>query len=174
MITEAKLERRSISELNNWERNPRAIDSKEFERLKRTIQKKGIYKPLLVNKDNIVLGGNMRLKAFTELGVDNVMCSVVETKNETEMVEYALSDNDRFGYYQDQELAELVASVPDIDLGDYKVDLGKPIDLEQLMQQFAPGGVNNTNTEIDTDVLGKDLDIECPKCHFRFTKNVQL
>lgn len=146
-----KLEKRKVSQLSEWERNPRAIDKKDFERLKRQITKLGIYKPLLINQDGIVLGGNMRLKAFQDTNVDEVMCSIVETKNETEMVEYALSDNDRMGYYEDQALAELVASVPDIDLGDFKVDLGKPIDLEQLLQQFGPEPVEDEAPEVSDE-----------------------
>ena len=151
MIQEARLERRNISEIKPWEKNPRDIDKKEFERLKRSIQKHGIYKPLLVNQDKVVLGGNMRLKAFIDLGVESVMCSIGETKTEAEMVGYALSDNDRFGYYQDQELAELIASVPDLELPEYKVDLGKPIDLAQLMQQFGPEPIEDEAPEVSDE-----------------------
>src|SRR3990167_2402406 len=157
-----------VSNLKEWDKNPRKIDTKDFERLKKQITDLGIYKPLLVNKDNVVLGGNMRLKAYQDLGITEVEVSVVDAQTEQRMVEYALSDNDRAGSYDDQALAELISSVPDIDLTEFKVDLGKPVDLEQLLQQFSPEGVNNTNQEIDTNVLGKDLDIECPKCHFRF------
>jgi len=148
---DAKYERRKVSQLTNWVKNPRAIDKNDFERLKKSITKKGIYKPLLVNQDNIVLGGNMRLKAFQELGIDSVMCSIVETKNETEMVEYALSDNDRHGFYQDQELAELIASVPDLELEDYKIDLGKPIDLKELLDKFGPEPVEDEAPEVSDD-----------------------
>lgn len=172
--TNSSTETRKVDELAPWDKNPRGINKDDFERLKRQITNLGIYKPLLINKDNVVLGGNMRLKAYQDLGIEEVEVSVVDAQTPKRMLEYALSDNDRAGYYEDQQLAELVASVPDIDLGDYKVDMGKPISIGELLQQLGPGDVNNTNQEIDTDILGEDLDIECPKCHFRFTKNVQL
>mgnify|MGYP001605570934 CR=1 FL=1 len=87
-------EYRKLSELKVWDKNPRTISKEAFERLKWQLEKLGEYKPLLVNQDNIVLGGNMRLKAYTEMGKDKLWVSPVVTKNEAEMWEYALSDND--------------------------------------------------------------------------------
>lgn len=64
-------ETRKISELKNWDKNPRGIKKDDFERLKKQIQKLGQYKPLLITEDGTVLGGNMRLKAYKELGIEN-------------------------------------------------------------------------------------------------------
>jgi DNA modification methylase len=128
---------RKLSHLTGWDKNPRAINKKDYERLKKQIKNLGIYKPLLINQDNVVLGGNMRLKAYQELGIDEVPVSVVDAQTEARMVEFALSDNDRAGYYLDQQLAELVQGI-DIDLGDYMVDLGKQISIEELLGKFGP------------------------------------
>lgn len=129
-----------LSELKLWDKNPREITEKDFERLKKQIQKLNVYKPLLVNQEGIVLGGNMRLRAFQEMGMAEVWVSIVETKSEAQMLEYALSDNDRSGAYNDQALAELIQlNGVDIDLEMYKVDLGKTIDLRGVLEQFGPG-----------------------------------
>lgn len=53
-----------------------------MERLKKQIQKLGQYKPLLITKDGTVLGGNMRLKAYQELGIENVWVNVVDAPTE--------------------------------------------------------------------------------------------
>ena len=54
--------------------NPRTISKEKFEKLKSNIQKfpKMLeLRPIVYNKKNIVLGGNMRLKAIRELAVEN-------------------------------------------------------------------------------------------------------
>lgn len=119
-------------DLRGWDKNPRAITKEGYERLKRQIKKKGIFKPLLVDQDGTVIGGNMRLKALTEMGVEEVWVSQVECKDDDERLEYALSDNDRAGYYLDDELIELLQD-SGIDLGDYAVDLGKSTTLMDLL-----------------------------------------
>ena len=131
-----------ISRLKEWDKNPRGIEKGDFVRLKKQIKKLGQYKPLLVTKEGVVLGGNMRLKAFKELGVDKVWVSVVDPKSEDEMIEYALSDNDRAGYYEDQALAELLQGSK-INLDDYKVDLGRLTSLADVLSRFGPDPVED-------------------------------
>lgn len=115
-IKQAKWEMRNLAELTNWENNPRSILKEEFDRLKENIEVLGIHNGLLVNQDNIVLGGNMRLRAFLELNntynLDQVMCRVVETADEGQMLQYALNDNDQFGVTDDLKLAEVYALHP--------------------------------------------------------------
>lgn len=145
---------RKIDTLKNWDKNPRGVDQKDFDRLKSQLEKYGQYKPLLINKDGVVLGGNMRLKAMIDMGIKDVWVSEVDATTEQRMVEYALSDNDRIGYYEDQALAELIASVPDIDLTEFKIDLGKPVDLKQLLQQLGVDSYGDDFTLPDGDKPG--------------------
>lgn len=112
-----------IDKLRNWDKNPRSISDKGFERLKKQIQTLGMYKPLLVTEDGTVLGGNMRLRAYRELGIKDVWVSVVDAPTEEKKLEYALSDNDRAGFYDDDLLANLTAELPDFNWGDYDVIL---------------------------------------------------
>lgn len=135
---------RPIDTLKNWASNPRGILREDFERLKKQLQKFGQYKPLLITEDGTVLGGNMRLKAMQELGIKDVWISVVDAPDEKTKLEYALSDNDRAGYYEEQQLAELVMSVPDLELGEYKVDLGKIPTLQELLSRFGPDKYGET------------------------------
>jgi len=100
---------KKLTELHGWDKNPRSIKGKDFDRLKKQIQKLGQYKPLLITKDNEVIGGNMRLKAYKELGINEVWVSVVDPKDDNEKLEYALSDNDRAGFYDSDLLANLVS-----------------------------------------------------------------
>ena len=146
-----------LSYLTSWEKNPRGIRVKDFERLKAQIEKFGQYKPLLITPEGIVLGGNMRLKAFQVLEVTEVWVSIVEPKNEAEMFEYSLSDNDRAGYYEDDQLAELIQKYRDSVPPDlYKVDLAYPLDLQRVLDQFGP--VEGERGEDDPKEINKELE----------------
>jgi hypothetical protein len=126
-----------------WDKNPRGIKTKDYERLKKQILNLGVYKPLIAFEEKgkyVVLGGNMRIRALKDMGLKEVDISVVAPKTEAEKIEFALSDNDRVGAYDEQALAELIyPHIKDIDLGDFKVDLGDPwIDLQRVVERYGP------------------------------------
>jgi DNA modification methylase len=143
---------RKISELSPWDNNPRAIKEEDFTRLKKQIQRLGQYKPLLITKEGTVLGGNMRLRAYRELGINEAWVSVVDAPDDKTKLEYALSDNDRAGYYDEEKLAELVFNTPELDLSEFKVDLGGLTTLEDVLKKFGPDGeiVEDTPPEVST------------------------
>lgn len=133
---------RKTTTLFNWKDNPRAIKKDKFEELKNRIKRHGQFKPLIITPDGEVLGGNMRLRAFQELGIKEAWVSVVTPKTEAEKIEIALTDNEEMGYYEDQALAELIAQYKDeIDLTKYSVHLKEPQTLEEILRQFSPDEV---------------------------------
>ena len=131
-----------IEKCELWDKNPRGITKKDFERLKKQIQKLGVYKPLIACQENgkyIILGGNMRLRALQELGYKEVELSIVEAKTEKEKIEYSLSDNDRVGYYEEEKLAELIyPHLDELELEDFKIDIGETISLKDVVEDFGP------------------------------------
>lgn len=127
-----------LDSLHEWEQNPRSITRDGFTRLKKQIEKLGQYKPLLVKPDGTVLGGNMRLKAYRELGISDIWVSIIEPQDDAEALEYALSDNDRAGFYDDDLLANLIPEYPDFAWQDYAVDLKEPTNLGELIDRFTP------------------------------------
>jgi ParB-like chromosome segregation protein Spo0J len=157
-----------IDQVLPWEKNPRGIRQDDFERLKRQILKLGVYKPLIVFEEKgkyITLGGNMRIRALKELGVRKVEVSIVQPKIEAEKIEFALSDNDRAGFYEEQQLAELVQPyLAKLNLNDYKVDLGNTADLKQIMERFGPD-IDPKEQDFDESLLTQN---ECPKCGYKW------
>lgn len=145
---------RPIKDLHNWDKNPRGVKKDDFERLKRLILKLGIFKPFIITEDGTVLGGNMRLKACMELGITEVPVTIVNAPDEKTKIEYALADNDRVGYYEDQALAELLQDV-DINLEDYKVDLGQPISLAKLLEQFGPDVIEDEPPAVENTAVSQ-------------------
>ena len=130
-------ETRKIETLKEWDKNPRSLSKEGFERLKKQITKLGVYKPLLITKDGTVLGGNMRLKALQDLGYKDIWVSVVEADTEEKKIEYALSDNDRVGKYEGDQLADLIGNFPEVEWNDYAVDIKEPQLVSDLMDQYS-------------------------------------
>ena len=122
---EQKKEIRKINELTLWDKNPKSLTKVDFDRLKRQIKALGVYKPLIITKDGVVLGGNSRLRAYIDLGFKEVWVSVVDADTEKKKLEYALSDNDMVSLYEEEDLAELLMhSDGDFELEDYKINFG--------------------------------------------------
>lgn len=155
-----------LAKVEPWDKNPRGIKTKDFDRLKKQILKLGVYKPLICYEDKgryVVLGGNMRIRALKDLGLKEVEISVVKPKNEAQKIEFALSDNDRVGFYEEQALAELVyPHISELDLGEFKVDLGGALDLRQVIERFGPDiddGADDVPELDDTPAITKPGDL---------------
>lgn len=64
-----------LSTIKSNPNNPRVIRDDKFEKLKKSIQefpKMLAIRPLVLDENNVVLGGNMRLKALQELGFKTI------------------------------------------------------------------------------------------------------
>ena len=91
--------------------NPRVIKDEKFEKLKKSIKdfpKMMELRPMVINSDNIVLGGNMRLKALKELGykeVPNEWVKRAEDLTEHEQRQFIIKDNVGFGEHDWEMLA---------------------------------------------------------------------
>jgi DNA modification methylase len=125
-----------IKELREWDKNPRSIKKNDFERLKKQITELGQYKPIIVTPDGEVLGGNMRIKAYRELGMQDIWVSIVNPKNEDEKLKFALSDNDRAGFYDEDLIANLLPEYPEFDWSEFSVDLRAPRSLNDIIQNL--------------------------------------
>ena len=135
----------SIDKLRLWDKNPRAINDVDFARAKRQMQEikeitgEWLYKPIVITPDGEVLGGNQRLRVLRDLNVKEVWVNIVNPKTEADKLKIAISDNDNWGYYLEQNLAEMISEYKlEINLEDYKIDLGKPINLQILLDRYGP------------------------------------
>ena len=102
-----------IDSVQPFERNPRRGD---VETLKRSLERHGQYRPLVVNRrDSIVLAGNHTHRAAKELGWTEIAVTFVDV-DEDEAARIVLVDNrsSDLAVYDDRELTELLASLPDV------------------------------------------------------------
>lgn len=157
-----------VSSLDNWKENPRGITVPDLERLKRQIARFGVYKPLIVmpsGKRWTVIGGNMRLLALKKLGVREVEVSVVYPKSEVEVLEYALSDNDRTGKYDQPTLARLLqTNGAQIEFEDYRITFGDELPIDAVMNNYGPAmEVKELNLDENIPTAHK-----CKECGYRW------
>jgi ParB-like chromosome segregation protein Spo0J len=91
--------------------NPRIIRDERFEKLKRSIQefpKMMELRPIVLDSDNFVLGGNMRLRALQDLGFKEVPDEWVKQADkltEEEKQRFIIADNVGFGDWDWQTVA---------------------------------------------------------------------
>lgn len=88
--------------------NPRVIKDDKFKKLVRSIRefpKMLLLRPIVVNKDMVVLGGNMRLRACREAGLQEIPIIVAEDLNEQQQKEFIIKDNVGFGEWDWDDLA---------------------------------------------------------------------
>lgn len=129
------LEYRDTATLYSWSDNPRTITAKDLERVMAQIKRFGQYKPLIITDDGEVLGGNARLKVYTEMGVDKVWVSVVDAETEAEKLSYALSDNDVVGRYDEALVKDLLTANPSL-RDDFRVSAGQTKTLDVFLLDF--------------------------------------
>jgi|SRR3990167_1804561 len=61
-------EKRSIADLKNHKKNPRKISKEQIEKLKDSLQNFNYVETVVINLDNTILAGHMRIKALKLLG----------------------------------------------------------------------------------------------------------
>lgn len=137
-----------LSSIKSNPNNPRVIKDDKFKKLVKSIKdfpKMMELRPMVVNSDNIVLGGNMRLKALKELGYKEVPKEWIKSADdltEDEQRQFIIKDNVGFGEH-DWEMLQA-----DWDL----------TELEEWGLENHEWGEELDHEEFDTDFTLKDGD----------------
>lgn len=95
-----KIEKVKISKVKNNPNNPRLIKDDKFKKLVNSIKEFPEMlkiRPIVVNEDMIVLGGNMRLKACRQAGLKEVFIIKASELTEEQQREFVIKDNSGFG-----------------------------------------------------------------------------
>jgi len=78
------IEKIQINKLKPATYNPRQISTKQYNDLKKSIEKFSLVDPIIINKDMTVIGGHQRLKICKELKYKVVECVVLDLSKEDE------------------------------------------------------------------------------------------
>ena len=107
--------------------NPRQISTKQYNDLKKSIEKFDLVDPIIVNKDMTVIGGHQRLKICKELKYKDVDCVVLDLSKEQEK-ELNVRLNKSGGEF-DMDILANEFNIDDlVDWGFKHIDLGLNID----------------------------------------------
>jgi DNA modification methylase len=144
-----------IPEVKNNPKNPRLIKDDKFRKLVKSIQEFPQMlelRPIVVDENNIVLGGNMRLKACKEAGLKEVYIVKAENLTEQQKDEFIVKDNVGFGEWD----WDMLANEWDTEkLDEWGLDL--PVDLSVQEVLEAEEDDYEVPNEINTDIVLGDL-----------------
>ena len=103
-----KAQKVKISTVKTNPNNPRLIKDDKFKKLVSSIKEFPEMleiRPIVVDKDNIVLGGNMRLRACQEAGLKEVYIVKADKLTEKQQREFIIKDNVGFGEWDWDDIA---------------------------------------------------------------------
>ena len=107
-MIKAKIQKVSISSIKENDANPRFINKHKFKKLVNSVKEFPemlSLRPIVVDKDNIILGGNMRYKACKEIGLKEVYIIQADDLDEKKAQEFIIKDNVGFGEWDWDVLA---------------------------------------------------------------------
>ncbi len=121
--------------------NPRKISDEMLEKLKRSIKEFGYVEPIIVNKrTRHVVGGNQRLKALEDLGIEEVEAVFVDLDDAREKA-LNIALNKITGEWDYPKLKDLLE---ELDTGEIDIELTgfDMVEIEQLMTEISFPEVN--------------------------------
>ena len=143
-----------ISKIKPNENNPRLIKDDKFKKLVKSIKtfpEMLELRPIVVNDDMVVLGGNMRLKACKEAGLKEVPIIKAENLTEEQQKEFIIKDNVGFGEWE----WDILANEWDADLLEEWGLEGFPFDTET--EEAEEDNFDVPEGGIETDIILGDL-----------------
>jgi ParB-like chromosome segregation protein Spo0J len=123
-----KIESKLVKDLKPATYNPRQISSKQYKDLKESVKKFGLVDAIIINssadRNNVIIGGHQRTRAWQDLGNDTISCVVLDLPLNQEM-ELNLRLNKNGGkfdddlllnYFDEELLFEVGFTVNDLDI----------------------------------------------------------
>jgi hypothetical protein len=136
MINDNEIIEVKVGEIKANPNNPRIIKDDKFKKLVKSIQdfpEMLKLRPIVVNDDMVVLGGNMRLKACKEAGLKMIPIIKANQLTEQQQKEFIVKDNVGYGEWDWDDLANNWDAEQ---LTDWGLDIGGFSNVEDLGESF--------------------------------------
>jgi hypothetical protein len=155
----------NINEIKPNPNNPRIIKDDKFKKLVKSIQdfpQMLELRPIVIDENNIVLGGNMRLKACIEAGLTDVPVKQAKELTEEQKKEFIVKDNIGYGEWDwddlannwdEQLLTEWGLDIPNFDSGGF-ADQNKELSLDDVSDSMT---INLKFTEEEYYIVKEQL-----------------
>lgn len=168
-----KTELIKITEVFPNDENPRFISEAKFLQMVKSLKdfpEMASVRPLIINENNLVLGGNMRLKAMQEAGWKEVPCIKVAWSEEKQR-EFILKDNVSYGEWDWQILSsswekEILEEFGlDFPASDYNPNLTPTFNDSEVTAEDIEKQKNKMGMG---DAIASKIDVICPECGHEF------
>ena len=144
-----------ISQIKSNPNNPRLIKDDKFYKLVKSLEEDPDFcnvRPVVVNKDMIVLGGNMRLKAAKELGWKEIPCEIVDWSEEKQRA-FTIKDNVGYGEWD----WDMLANEWDAEqLNEWGLDVPEFVN-DETIPEVEEDDFDIPDGGIETDIVAGDL-----------------
>ena len=153
-----KIQKVKISSVKLNESNPRFIKDDKFKQLVKSIKEFPEMlkiRPIVVNNDNMILGGNMRLKACKEAGLKEVHIIKADDLTEEQQKEFIIKDNVGFGQWEWDMLAN---EWDNEQLEDWGLDVPEDWQPEEVLEAEEDDYTEPEDLKVDV-VLGDLIEI---------------
>lgn len=136
-----KIETVKLSEIHEYDGNPRQISKQDFETLKKSLKEfpeMMAVREIVVDEDGAILGGNQRYKALLANGVDEVVVKRVIDWTEEQKREFVIKDNIANGEWDMDVLAN---EWDDLPLDNWGIDISKwenQTEYQSFVDKFKP------------------------------------
>lgn len=153
-----------ISQLQPNENNPRIIKDGKFKKLVQSIKdfpEMLELRPIVIDEDNVILGGNMRYRACVEAGLKEVPVKIAKGLTEEQKQEFIVKDNVGFGEWEWDILAN---EWDNIKLGEWGLDVWQPE--EEVDYSILEGLDLGSTLEDKIDGAKKAIQIEFEPKHY--------
>jgi hypothetical protein len=153
-----------ISDIKSNPNNPRLIKDDKFQKLVNSI--KGFPKmleirPIVVNADMVVLGGNMRLKACKEAGLKEIPIIFADDLTEEQQKEFIIKDNVGFGEWDWDMIANEwdVEQIEEWGLDVFNFDAENETDYSEKNKEFDANDFENQKYTIKLEFTEEDYNL---------------
>lgn len=165
-----EVQRKKISELEFDKRNARRHDDRNMEAIKRSLEKFGQQKPIVIDKNGKVIAGNGTLWAAKMLAWAEINVVVTELSGDN-LTAYGIADNrtNELSMWDESELLALIKEVGDNNLVGFTneeiADMNKgllgdfvEIDSQEGSDSFAEGDQFGDGVIVEIKTTQTDLD----------------
>lgn len=167
-----------ISEIKPNPNNPRLIKDDKFAKLVKSVKdfpEMLTIRPIVVNSDMIILGGNMRYKACKEAGLKEIPVIIAEGLTEQQQKEFLIKDNVAGGEWdwdmlanewEVEELTEWGLQITNYEDNSFSPNVMPETNYSDITKEQ----IQKEAEKLANQMLGKRSIIECmcPKCGEEF------
>jgi len=130
-----------VKDLVPNDKNPRLIKEHKFKKLVASIKEFPEMlelRPIVIDDNNVVLGGNMRMRAAQEAGLDKVPVIIATDLSEEQRKQFIIKDNQSYGEWDWDLLADEWQQDALIDWGFEPYNFGASTDFLDMDEETEP------------------------------------